>query len=28
VRKLEIVQEVQDLIVKRHAGEHPIKPVP
>lgn len=28
VRKLEIIQEVQDLMVKRHAGEHPIKPVP
>jgi hypothetical protein len=28
VRKLEVIQEVQDLIVKRHAGEHPIKPVP
>jgi hypothetical protein len=28
VRKLEIIQEVQDLIVQRHAGEHPIKPVP
>lgn len=27
VRKLEIIQEVQDLMVKRHAGEHPIKPV-
>lgn len=26
VRKLEIIQEVQDLLVKRHAGEHPIKP--
>jgi len=28
VRKLEIIQQVQDLIVARHAGEHPIKPVP
>lgn len=28
VRKLEVIQEVQDLIVARHAGEHPIKPVP
>src|SRR5215204_402423 len=28
VRKLEIIQEVQDLMVARHAGEHPIKPVP
>lgn len=28
VRKLEIIQQVQDLLVKRHAGEHPIKPVP
>jgi hypothetical protein len=28
VRKLEIIQEVQDLLVQRHAGEHPIKPVP
>jgi len=27
VRKLEVIQEVQDLIVARHAGEHPIKPV-
>ena len=26
VRKLEVIQEVQDLMVKRHAGEHPIKP--
>jgi N-acetylmuramoyl-L-alanine amidase CwlA len=26
VRKLEIIQAVQDLIVHRHAGEHPIKP--
>jgi hypothetical protein len=28
VRKLELIQQVQDLIVQRHAGEHPIKPVP
>lgn len=28
VRKLEIIQATQDLLVKRHAGEHPIKPVP
>ena len=28
VRKLEIIQAVQDLLVERHAGEHPIKPVP
>lgn len=28
VRKLEIVQAVKDLLVERHAGEHPIKPVP
>lgn len=28
VRKLEVIQEVQDLMVARHAGEHPIKPVP
>lgn len=28
VRKLEIVQQVQDLIIQRHSGEHPIKPVP
>ena len=27
-RKLEIIQDVQDLMVRRHAGEHPIKPVP
>jgi hypothetical protein len=27
VRKLEIIQEVQDLMISRHAGEHPIKPV-
>jgi hypothetical protein len=28
VRKLEIIQEVQDLLITRHAGEHPIKPIP
>lgn len=28
VRKLELIQETQDLMIKRHAGEHPIKPVP
>jgi len=28
VRKLAVIQEVQDLIIARHAGEHPIKPVP
>lgn len=28
VRKLEIIQEVQDLMIARHAGEHPIKPAP
>ncbi len=28
VRKLEVIQEVQDLIIARHAGEHPLKPVP
>jgi N-acetylmuramoyl-L-alanine amidase len=28
VRKLELIQEVTDLMVLRHAGEHPIKPVP
>jgi hypothetical protein len=28
VRKLELIQQVQDLIIQRHAGEHPIKPVP
>jgi hypothetical protein len=28
VRKLEVFQEVQDLLITRHAGEHPIKPVP
>ena len=27
VRKLEMIQEVQDLMIQRHAGEHPIKPV-
>jgi len=27
VRKLEVIQEVNDLIVNRHAGEHPIDPV-
>jgi N-acetylmuramoyl-L-alanine amidase len=27
VRKLEVIQQVQDLLVARHAGEHPIKPV-
>lgn len=27
VRKLEIIQEVQDIMIARHAGEHPIKPV-
>jgi hypothetical protein len=26
VRKLEMIQAVQDLIIQRHAGEHPIKP--
>jgi N-acetylmuramoyl-L-alanine amidase len=26
VRKLEVIQEVSDLIIQRHAGEHPIKP--
>ena len=26
VRKLEIIQEVQDTMISRHAGEHPIKP--
>jgi hypothetical protein len=26
VRKLEVIQEVADLLVSRHAGEHPIKP--
>jgi len=28
VRKLEVIQQVQDLMVARHAGEHPIKPTP
>jgi len=28
VRKLELIQSVQDLIISRHAGEHPLKPVP
>ena len=28
VRKLEVIQEVEDLMVERHAGEHPIKPAP
>jgi hypothetical protein len=28
VRKLEVIQAVQDLIVERHNGEHPIKPSP
>ena len=28
VRKLEIIQEVQDLLVTRHAGDHTVKPVP
>lgn len=28
VRKLEVIQDVQDLLIARHAGEHPIKPVP
>ena len=27
VRKLEVIQEVQDLILARHAGEHALKPV-
>ena len=27
VRKLEVIQEVQDILIARHAGEHPIKPV-
>jgi len=26
VRKLEVIQEVNDTIIQRHAGEHPIKP--
>lgn len=28
VRKLEVIQEVMDMLTVRHAGEHPIKPVP
>jgi hypothetical protein len=28
VRKLEVIQRVQDMIIARHAGEHPIKPSP
>jgi hypothetical protein len=28
VRKLELIQAVKDLLVERHAGEHPLKPVP
>jgi len=28
VRKLEVIQAVQDLILERHNGEHPIKPAP
>jgi hypothetical protein len=28
VRKLEVIQEVGDLIIARHAGEHPLKPAP
>jgi hypothetical protein len=28
VRKLEVIQEVHDLIIARHAGEHPIVPPP
>jgi N-acetylmuramoyl-L-alanine amidase-like protein len=28
VRKLEVIQQVTDLIVARHAGEHPLKPTP
>jgi hypothetical protein len=28
VRKLEVIQEVHDLIIARHAGEHSVKPVP
>jgi hypothetical protein len=27
VRKLEMIQEVNDMLIARHAGEHPIKPV-
>jgi len=26
VRKLEVIQEVQDLLLARHVGEHPVKP--
>jgi hypothetical protein len=28
VRKLEVIQQVQDLMIERHAGEHPLKPNP
>ena len=28
VRKLELIQQVKDLLVERHNGEHPMKPVP
>ncbi|WP_165958057.1 peptidoglycan recognition family protein [Segetibacter sp. 3557_3] len=28
VRKLEVIQQVQDLMIARHNGEHPIKPLP
>jgi hypothetical protein len=28
VRKLKVIQDVHDLLTSRHAGEHPIKPVP
>lgn len=28
VRKLELIQEVSDLIITRHAGEQPINPPP
>lgn len=28
VRKLEMIQQVMDLMIRRHAGEHPIKPAP
>jgi hypothetical protein len=28
VCRLEILQKVQDLMIARHAGEHPAKPVP
>jgi len=27
VRKLEVIQQVQDLMISRHNGEHPIKPI-